>query len=736
MKRIIISFLGVLIATICNSQEKQDTSKHICIDEVIISANKWEQNIREIPYHLIVIKKTNIDFQNPQTAADLLSISGQVFVQKSQLGGGSPMIRGFATNRVLLVVDGVRLNNAIFRAGNLQNAILMDAGNIEASEIIFGPGSVTYGSDAIGGVMDFHTLIPKLSNNDSLLTSGQVFTRWSSANMERTGHLHFNMATKKIASLTSITYSKYSDLMMGKYGPDDYLREFYVANYSGKDSVVTNNNNRIQKFSGYSQYNILQKIKYKLSKNTELQYAIHYTKSSNIPRYDRLTEIKNNMPKNAEWYYGPQYWMMNSLKFKYTGQNTLFDYAKITIANQDYEESRHDRKFNSPSLRHRTETVKANTINIDFSKLIAEKNNLFYGFDIVFNTVGSKAETEDIYLKTVNNTSTRYPDGSTWKSYAAYATYKYYIYEKLTLQTGFRYNIVDINSVFDTSFYPFPFTNAKILNYSPTGNIGIAYNPNNGLIVNANAGTGFRAPNIDDMGKLFDSEPGAVVVPNPGLKPEYAYNYEFGITKIFHKNFNNLKIKTGLFYTTLKDALVRRDYVFNGQDSIMYDGEPSKVQSIINAAKAYVYGFYVSANLNLKNGMASTLNFNYQKGEEENNGQISPLRHAAPWFGNFHITYFTKNFKIDFFIDAAGRVKNENMPFEEKNKDYKYAKDSKGLPYCPGWYTINLKSNYKITKVFSVSAGIENIANKRYKPFSWGIAAPGRNFIVSLRADF
>jgi hemoglobin/transferrin/lactoferrin receptor protein len=94
---------------------------------------------------------------NPQTSADLLANSGHVFVQKSQLGGGSPMIRGFSTNRVLITVDGIRLNNAIFRGGNVHNVISINPFNIEKTEIILGSGSVIYGSDAIGGVMNFYT---------------------------------------------------------------------------------------------------------------------------------------------------------------------------------------------------------------------------------------------------------------------------------------------------------------------------------------------------------------------------------------------------------------------------------------------------------------------------------------------------------------------------------------------------------------------------------------------------
>ncbi|MFM7855116.1 MAG: TonB-dependent receptor plug domain-containing protein, partial [Flammeovirgaceae bacterium] len=105
------------------AQEVNDTTKTSYLNEVVISANRWEQNLREVSSRITKVGAQQIQFQNPQTAADLLGLSNQVFIQKSQLGGGSPMIRGFATNRVLLVVDGVRMNNAIYRGGHLQDIL-------------------------------------------------------------------------------------------------------------------------------------------------------------------------------------------------------------------------------------------------------------------------------------------------------------------------------------------------------------------------------------------------------------------------------------------------------------------------------------------------------------------------------------------------------------------------------------------------------------------------------------
>ena len=164
----------------------------ISLDQVVVAASKWSQGSREVPAKITSLSARDIALQNPQTAADMLAGTNEVFIQKSQQGGGSPMIRGFSTNRLLYVVDGVRMNTAIFRSGNLQNVISLDPFAIESAEVLFGPGSVIYGSDAIGGVMNFNTLTPQLSFTEKTLITGKGLARYSSANNEFTGHFDIN----------------------------------------------------------------------------------------------------------------------------------------------------------------------------------------------------------------------------------------------------------------------------------------------------------------------------------------------------------------------------------------------------------------------------------------------------------------------------------------------------------------------------------------------------------------
>lgn len=704
------------------------------LDEVVVSSNKWEQEKKDVPTKLSIVNLSTVLLQNPQTAADLLNITGHVFVQKSQMGGGSPMIRGFATNRVLITIDGIRMNNAIFRSGNLQNVISLDPFSTEKTEVIYGPGSNIYGSDAIGGVMSFYTIVPELSADNKSLYKTKALIRFSSANMEKTVHVDFNAGFKKFASVTSLTFSDYDDLRTGENGPDEYLRQHYVIRNSNRDTMVENSHPHVQKFSGYSQINLLQKLRYKITGNLDLNYGLHYSATSDFSRYDRLIQYRNGVLRSAEWYYGPQVWVMNTININGTFSNKLFDRINASVAYQYFKESRHDRNFNSIIKMHRTEKVDVFSFNIDFEKVLTKKQTLYYGAESFFNTVTSTGIDEDISSGEKIPAASRYPDNSVWNSYAIYLNHKFEPFEKITIQSSLRYSYFFLDAKFDTSFYQFPFQSALLKNNALTGSAGIVYNPSEKWITRINLSNGFRSPNIDDIGKVFDSEPGSVVVPNPDLKPENAWNAEIGIVKFFGKN---IKIEATGYYTVLNKALVRRDFLLNGQDSIIYDGELSRVQAIQNAAKAYIYGLQGDVEISALNYLKFISVINYQHGEEDlDDGSTANLRHAPPLFGEFKTAFTKGRLSTSLSVLFNGEISYSNLAPSEKDKAYMYAADENGNPYSPSWYTLNIKASYRISNIVTVYAGIENLTNSLYRPYSSGISAPGRNVIISLKVEF
>ena len=703
------------------------------LDEVVISGSRWRQSTDDVPSKIISISKKEVALQNPQTAADLLSISGKVFVQKSQQGGGSPMIRGFATSRLLYSIDGVRMNTAIFRSGNLQNVISLDPFAIENTEVLFGPGSVIYGSDAIGGVMSFQTLTPTFSSTEKPLISGKATARYSSANNEKTGHFDVNLGFKNWAFVTSISSWSFDHLRQGSHGPKDYIKDYYVQRQNGEDVVVNQEDKLLQIPSAYSQINVMQKIRFKPNENWDFQYGFHFSETSPYGRYDRHNRVRKGLPQYAEWDYGPQVWMMNNLSINHTANNSVFDQMNLRLAHQWFEESRINRSFNKTGRRTQEEEVSAYSVNLDFIKETGERNTFFYGLEYVLNDVNSNGENTDITTGVSKPGASRYP-ASTWQSIAAYVTDEFKVADNFTLSAGARYNYILLDSEFDTTFYPFPFTEASIANGALTGSLGGVYRPSETVVVSANLGTAFRAPNVDDIGKVFDSEPGSVVVPNPDLKPEYAYNADLGITKVFN---DIVKVDITGYYTILKNALVRRDFKLNGLDSIIYEGELSQVQAIQNAAVANVYGVQAGIEIKLPKGFGFSTDVNFQKGEEElDNGETSPSRHSSPFFGISRLNYKANKLSIELNVNYQGKRSFGDLPEGEKGKTEIYALDENDNPYSPSWYTLNYKALYKLTDTFDISGGIENLTDQRYRPYSSGISGAGRNFILSLTAHF
>ena len=706
------------------------------LDEVVMSVSKWEQQKKDIPNKIVSIDARQISFTNPQTAADLLQNSGKVFVQKSQLGGGSPMIRGFATNRLLLSVDGVRMNNAIFRGGNIQNIISIDPYAIKKTEVIFGPGSVIYGSDAIGGVMNFYTKEAEFSHTDSLFISGNSNYRFATANTENTFHFDINIGRQKWAFLTSATYNSFDDLKMGKHGPDSYLRNNYVIRSEDQDQLVVNENPQKQVETGYNQINLMQKISYKPNHSWNYDLGLHYSETSNYSRYDRLIRPNSlgDGLRSAEWFYGPQKWFMGNLQINKKGKSLFYDGLKITSAYQHFEESRNNRDFQGAIRNTTKEKVDAVSLNIDFENKRIGALRLYYGAEYIFNKIGSFGSQKNIETGVSSNAASRYPDNSSWQTLAGYINSEYKAMPNFTLLTGLRYSHVWINAEFDKTFYPFPFDNAQLDNGALTGSIGLSWFPKADLQVTWNGSTGFRSPNIDDVGKVFDSEPGSVVVPNPDLEPEYAYNMELGIQKNFA---DKVVIKGATFYTYLVDALVRRAFEFNGQSQIEYNGELSDVQAIQNAAKAYVYGFELGLEAFLSDNFSMASNFTITKGiEEEADGTDSPGRHVAPTFGDFHLVWKNQKLKADLFLNYNGEIAFKDLAPSEQSKVYIYAVDADGNPFAPSWYTLNMRSQYTISNALKATLTLENITDQRYRAYSSGIAAPGTNLILGLGYRF
>jgi len=705
--------------------------KIISIDEIVFSVNKWSENLSDVSNKILNISEKKIKELSPQTSADLLEKTGEVFVQKSQLGGGSPMIRGFSANRILLSLDGIRMNNAIFRSGNIHNIISIDPNILTGVEILYGPASVMYGSDAIGGAINFKIKDPKFSIDNKIKINGSQNIQYNSSSKSKHYNLFLNIGLKKIASMTSFSFSNFDDLRSGSkrkskyknFGKrTEYVKRNYIKNI---DEIIKNTDHNIQKFSNYSQNNFIQKINYKINDDINLIYGLYYSKSSNIPRYDRLILYDDLLtPKYAEWYYGPNLFLMNKIELNYFIKNKFFDAFKLNISKQNIEESRISRKFNDLYIKNRIEKVNVHSLNLDFDKKINGKE-FFYGYELYTNKINSNAFEKNINTNNEEKISTRYPDrGSNFLINSIYVSYKK-INKNLNYNFGIRGTKANLKSKLSSDFFNFPFSEIEINTSSISGSFGLIYNYSKNSSLKFLYSNGFRSPNLDDVGKIFDSEPGNIIVPNTELNPEYANNFEIN----FISRKQNIEFNGSIYYTNLNNAIIRSNGTFNGLDSIMYDGSLSQVQTLKNSGKAYVFGFSYMINYKINNNLnlKSSVSFNQSKDLSTK----LPLKHSSPIFGQSSINFTKRNIKVSYYINYNGKKDISNFSPSELNKLYLYTKDG-----SPAWLTNNISFIYNINYLAKINFSCENIFDIHYRSYSSGISAPGRNFNIGLNMSF
>jgi hemoglobin/transferrin/lactoferrin receptor protein len=711
------------------------TEKIINLEEVVFSANKFAEARTDLPNKIEMVDARHIAFYNPQTAGDLLRQTGNVFVQTSQMGGGSPVLRGFEASRVLLVVDGVRMNNAIYRSGHLQNVITLDPNILEKAEVVFGPGSVIYGSDALGGVMHFFTRNPEFSDDGKLKATGAAFTRVSSANSEWTGNAVVNLAVGKWASLTSVTHKHFGEQRAGTVYPKGYAniwaRPVYPAFINGRDTALVNLDLNLQKWSGYSQLDLLQKIAFQPHDDNRFMLNVQYSTSSDVPRTDRYGEYDSRgLPRWAVWDYGPQKRLLASLRADFLGQTEFYDKASVILAWQNIFESRITRRFGAANRTHREETVNVFSVNADMMKDIGERHELRYGLEMAHNDVQSLAYNINVRNQTRTAASTRYPDGgSQTQSFALYLTHAWEMGKnrQIVFSQGLRYQYITLSSRFlERSFYPFPFNAVEQRNNAFTGNLGMAWNANGGWRFSALLSSGFRSPNVDDLGKIFDSTPGNVILPNPNIKPEYVYNAEMTISKNIKERF--FAELTG-FHSWFTNALVVRNGQFNGQDSVVYDNVKSRVQTITNANQAIVYGLQATLKAQLAGWLSMQSNLTWTRGRVTSEGV--PLDHIPPLYGQTSVTAALKKWRGEFWMQYNGwKRRADYSPSGEDNLQYA---TPDGMP---AWTTLNWRMSYQLNQWMQLQGGIDNIADRHYRLFASGISAPGRNFYATIRVTF
>ena len=715
------------------------SDEKVILDEIVF-IGRTDIAQQDLAFESTTISSADIQLTNAQTTTDALTANSNVYIQKSQMGGGSPVIRGFEANKLLLVIDGVRMNNAIYRSGHLQNAITVDPAILESMEVIFGPGSLMYGSDALGGVVHFQSKSLNLTKNEPGSFEGNYYARYGSSNNEKTAHLDFTLYKKKWASLTSVSISDFGDLRIGgnrssKYDANYALRPEYVipGNATSEDEIVSNDDPLRLVSTAYTQYDITQKFKFQPSKNLSLIWNNQFSTSSNIPRYDALTEISGGSLRYSEWNYGPQKRFLSSLSLKYVpSANKFYEKAQLIVAYQNVDEIRISSRYKSDLIAEQKENLNIVNTTLDFNGK-SGAHQWYFGADANYNLLDSKA-FESRYADPLKREAglTRYPNGSGQSiSSGIYAQYYLIPTSWYKFNFGVRYDYNQLNVVFDQdNIFQWPdyfYDGITNRNHAFNSSTGVHVKLPQNFKIRALVGSSFRAPNIDDISKIrLNSD--EISIPNDVLKPEKSLNAELSLA--YSTKHTNTSVTA--FYTFLSDAIVRQDFALpNGDRMYITEGDTFNIVANVNSDNATIQG--ISFNLNQKINKSLTIDgsLNFTKGDIiVSEGELAPLAHIPPTYGRLFVQFDQKKWRARVGTRFNGT--KDILRFGGSTDNPEFATQTGSL----SWYTIHATVDYAILPAFSIQLGVDNALDQFYVPFASGVPGAGRHLSATLRGSF
>jgi hemoglobin/transferrin/lactoferrin receptor protein len=717
---------------------------------------------REMPYFVETVSAREIELLQSNNSADALADLSGVYVQKSQFGGGSPVVRGFEANRVLLVVDGVRMNNAIYRTGHLQNAITVDVNALSRMELIYGPGSLAYGSDALGGVIHFRTRTPDFRQSQAGWKIGGQLGYVSAANGKR-GGVQLEYGNTDFASYTQLSYNDFGDLRAGRQRPDRFpdfgKRPFYLERIAGRDSLLQNDDPNVQVGTAYRQLDVLQKFRFRLQDQLELKLNVQLSTSSNVPRYDNLSELSGGELRWAEWNYGPQNRLLASLRLDdRRGRSALFDLSSLILSQQVVEEDRITRRSGRSEREINEEDVYSSNLQWDFTKSFGPGRRLNYGFDARYDRVVSKASVFDVdrNIELVDPPiATRYPSGgSSLAAAGLYVDYKHELSARLTAQAGLRLNRQWLAATFGANNpvqWPQQYLDGiKNAAGAVTAAASLRY-AHGGHRLRLLFAQGFRSPNVDDFAKFRENN-GFIQVPNPELGSERSNSLELG----YDREIDGWRIWATGYHTWLNNAIVRDAFSLpDGRDFFISFGDTLRVQANVNAKSARIYGMDFGVEKLFKSGLLLATDLHWLRGvrtERTAAGDLLnlPQDHIPPAYGAASLGYTNEKWtlRLRLRFQLAKAVEDYAVTsFTEREDGVELDREgsSDNLELTPrdpqsgaftgtyAWSTWNFNLSRKISQKVSLHAGVENIFDVHYRTFASGVSAPGRNFLISLR---
>lgn len=674
MIRFFLLFFATIVFVQAKAQQEpavQDSVPKL-LNEVILTALRSKQENLRTPYSVNAVNTQELNKYNPRSTPEALQGLTGVFVQKTNHGGGSAFVRGLTGNQALLLLDGVRLNNSTYRYGPNQYLNTVDMYSIGRIEVVKGTGSVQYGSDAMGGVVQLFTREPEFSTTANKW-GGRLTGKLMSGGMEATGRADVSVSGKNTALIGGISKKHFGDLIGG--------------DTTGKQSP-----------SGYDEWGMDINLKVRLRSNSTLQLVSQFLQQQQVPVYHKV--VLENFKLNE---MDPQQRFFSYLRLKTEHSSKFFRESEFTLSLQDGIEGRNNQKNGSTVLRKERDRIRTAGFSADIRSVFTKHWSASSGAEIYLDKVFSTRSDINTSSGVSDQKRGLYPDGSTYGNYSLYSLHHINL-GRIFIDAGLRYNSFNI-TISDTSLGKVHVTPSALVQ-----NAAILYSISKSTAVYFSYSSGFRAPNVDDMGTLgivdFRYE-----VPASGLKPERTAQSELGY-KWQGKKFS---ATAAVFYMDITNLITRVREA--GQ---VISGYP--VYRKENTDAAFIRGaeFSIAAQLTKALDLKGGLSYTYGQSLTRN----EPMRRIPPFNGRWLLTYQKGQ---HWFASAEWLFAVAQHRLAQGDKE-----DNR-IPAggTPGWKVFNLYGGYQVKHV-SFSAGFQNLLNEDYRTHGSGINGVGRSAWISV----
>ena len=273
-----------------------------------------------------------------------------------------------------------------------------------------------------------------------------------------------------------------------------------------------------------------------------------------------------------------------------------------------------------------------------------------------------------------------------------------------------------------------------------TQTLALTFRPSEKIQWNAIISNGFRNPNIDDVGKIRESN-GILVVPNPYLFPEYAYNFELGLSKYFNQSKNYISIRG--FTTLISRHIGRSNYIIFADTStpdnntILYNGEEVQTIANNNLGNRYLYGASIDGNFSISNPLSLRGSLDLIKAAKSQ--KYGPLPSISPTFGRLFLQYQKKDWLSHLSYEFSGKKdpNDYSLGGEDGLEETPLISETPEVfAGSPAWNELSWLAQYQWRENTVFRVALDNIFDVHYRPFASGISAPGRNLKLGVNYSF